>query len=103
MPKQKIVLFALLHAIAAAAYVALVAFLMTNAERWFGPAQGLLGITAFLLTFVLSAAVMGIIIFGRPVMWYLNGQKNDAMRLLVFTVIFFFLITFAVFVALAML
>ena len=62
MPKNKIVMPALLNAVLAAAYISLIAFLMMNAEAWFGPAKGPLGFTAFLLTFVVSAAIIGTLV-----------------------------------------
>lgn len=101
MNKNRTILYATLHAALAAVYVGLVALLLRNAEGWFGPAQGSLGVAAFLLTFVFSAAVMGVLIFGRPAAWYLGGAKREAVYLLALTLGFLLLITLAVFLALA--
>jgi ABC-type Fe3+-siderophore transport system permease subunit len=40
----------------------------------------------FLMLFVLSAAVMGMLIFGAPVMLYIDGKKKEAVKLLAWTV-----------------
>ena len=40
---------------------------------------------------VLSVAIMGTLIFGRPVLWYLDGKKGEAVRLLLGTIVFFFI------------
>jgi len=40
---------------------------------------------AMLLLFVFSAAFTSILVFGRPVMWYLDGKKKDALSLLAHT------------------
>lgn len=93
---------ALLHALAAAVYIALVATLLSNGGRWFGAAPGLLGTIALLLTFVTSAAVMGIAIFGKPLLWYLNGQKREAISLALYTIAFLALIAIIVFLILAL-
>jgi hypothetical protein len=60
-------------------YITLVSWVMQNAERIFGKMQGLLGITAFLLLFTLSAAIVGALILGKPLMMYWGGQKKEAV------------------------
>lgn len=93
------------HAAGAAAYILLVATFITNVERLFdSPPPQVLGIAGFLSLFVISAAVMGLLIFARPLMWYLNGQKKEALILAFSTIgclalfaltIFFALLTLA--------
>jgi len=90
-----------LNAVVAAAYVMLVALFMTNIEAIVGPETGILGPTAFLLTFVISAAVMGVVVFGRPVIWYLDGRKQEAIRLVFYTIVSLIIIVLIVFLALA--
>ena len=46
-----------------------------------------------LMLFVFSAAVTGSLIFGQPVLWYLDGKKKDALTLLTYTLAVFFILT----------
>lgn len=87
--KNQITKYALLHSLGATAYIALVALTMRNIERFIGPDEGdggTLSMIAFLLLFVISAAVMGLLVFTRPIMWYLNGSKKEALSLAISTV-----------------
>jgi hypothetical protein len=34
---------------------------------------------------VFSAALMGILVFGQPLMWYMDGEKKAALNLLGYT------------------
>jgi len=40
-----------------------------------------LAASGFLLLFVVSATVMGALVFGRPILWYLDGRKREAVEL----------------------
>ena len=100
MEKKKIILYGIMHAACAVLYVALVALTMSQAKDLLGPMHQAFGMTAFLLLFVVSAALMGLTIFGRPILWYLDGQKREALSLVYYTLIFLILITALVFFAL---
>lgn len=103
--KNQITKYAFLNSLAATAYIALVATIMFNIERFIGPNEGdgetFLAPIGFLTLFVLSAAVMTVTIFGRPVMWYLDGHKKEAVKLIfqtigflaLFAVVIFFCLT----------
>jgi len=93
MKNSHITKHAFVHAVGATVYIALVAFFMTNGEGLLGKGDNVWKGIAFLLTFVISAAVMGMTIFGRPALWYMNGSKKDAVMLALWTV--GFLIAFA--------
>ncbi len=85
---------AFLHAIATAAYVVLVgSFLFYGSQRAFGQADTAIVPIAMLLLFVFSAAFTGFALFGRPVLWYLDGKKKEALALLFRTLGIFFIIT----------
>ena len=45
---------------------------------------------------VFSASLMGILIFGKPLMWYLDNKKQEAVSLLLSTLGIFFLITLVI-------
>ncbi len=101
--KNRIIKHASLNALAAAAYIALVALIMSNIERLIGPREGdggVLSIIAFLILFVISAAAMGLAIFGRPIMWYLSGQKTEAVKLVFYTLGFLVVIALIIFLIL---
>ena len=101
MSSKTIIKYAFLHALSVAAYIALVAAFMTNVNKLFGQEQSLLSVMAFLLTLVISVAAMGLIIFARPAMWYLNGSKKEAVVLSLYTIGFLVLIALIVFLILA--
>ena len=89
MHNKEIATKAAKSAVVSVAYVAAVAFLFSNAPKIFAghdPGPGFLAPLSFLLLFVLSTAVMGLLIFGTPLMWYIDGKKREAVSLLVWTV-----------------
>ena len=90
----------LANALGVVVYVALVALVMNNAERIFGKMDGLLGVIAFLLLFTFSAAVVGSLIIGKPLMLFLNGQKKEGVGHLIATLGWLFLSLIAVFIVL---
>ena len=53
---------------------------------------------ALLLLFVSSAAITGFLIFGKPVMLYIDGKKREAISLLGYTLGILFLITLISFI-----
>jgi hypothetical protein len=83
--RKKIIVYALGCALGEAIYVTLVAVFMLNAEKIFGDKPGVLGMVTFLILFVLSAAVSGVLILGKPILLYLEGKKKEALELFGFT------------------
>jgi len=86
---------ALIHAGATAAYVSLVVSGMMFAGNMIqGPDSDniILVPIIMLLLFVTSAAITGSLVFGRPILWYLDGKKKEAIQLLVYTLAFLVLI-----------
>lgn len=102
MNKKQILKYAFIQAVIAVAYIAIVSGLMSNGENLFGKHEGALLMMAILLLLVLSVAVMGVTIFGKPIMWYLNGLKKESVILILYTlgfliiaaIIFFFILAF---------
>jgi len=93
----------LAYAGGAVLYIVAVATLMRNAERLFGgpgPDSPLAPIAALSLL-VVSAATMGLLIFGKPVMLYIDGKKREAVMMATYTVCFLGAYTALVFVYLA--
>ncbi len=91
------------NAFGVVSYVALVALVMNNAERIFGKMENILGIIAFLLLFTFSAAVVGTLILGKPLMLFLDGHKKEAIRHLIATLGWLFLAMLIVFIVLLIL
>lgn len=96
MPKSKIIKNALINVLAATAYIVLVATLLENGNKLFGPDDNAFSPIAFLLLFVFSASVMGVTLLGRPILWYLDGFKKESINLILYTLGFLFVITFIV-------
>jgi len=93
MKNQKIWLWSLVNALGVFFYVMAVAWIMMNGERIFGQMQNFWGPVAFLLLFVFSALVTGLLVFGWPVYLYLKNFKKEAIKMLLFTVADLFAIT----------
>lgn len=83
--RKKLLTFGFFAALAEGIYIFLVALLMKNANNLFGNNPGVLPIIAFLMLFVLSAAISGALIFGKPVLLYLDGKRKEALELFIFT------------------
>lgn len=103
MTQSKTILAGLMHALVATAYIALVVFVVNHASAWFGPKDNAFSGMAALMLLVLSAAVMASLTFLRPILWYVDGQKREALMLFAWTIGFLFIFTFASFVGVAML
>lgn len=80
------------------AYIFLVAAFMRCANYFFGNTPNVLGILAFLFLFVISAAVSGALIIGKPALLYLDGKKKEGIMLFGITLgwmVLFLVIIFA--------
>jgi len=98
--------YAGLNAAGTALYIAVVAWFLTYLSQAYGSTtimrsnpwlNPLLIPIAMLLLFVFSASFTGMLVLGRPVFWYMEGKKKDAVSLLLMTIGFLFIITLAVF------
>jgi nitric oxide reductase large subunit len=102
MKQQKLVGYGVLHAVAVFTYVALVVLVMSHGEAWFGRMNQYTGPLAMLMLFVLSAAVVGSLVFLRPVLWFLDGKKKEAVHLLVYTIGVMAVVTILLFAVVAL-
>lgn len=74
------------------AYIFLVALLMRGAERYLsGTPDNILAPITFLTLFVLSAAVSGALVLGKPILLYIEGKKKEALELFGFTLLWLFI------------
>lgn len=85
MNKQKIWLWSAVNAMGVFFYVMLVVWVITNGEKIFGQMQNFWGPVAFLLLFVFSALVCGILVCGRPIYLWFDNAKKEAVKMLLFT------------------
>lgn len=76
---------------------------MSNGNRLLGEEDTFFTPVAVLMLLVLSAAVMGTLVFGRPILMYLDGKKREAVVFLGYTLGWLTLLTFLVFLSLAVL
>lgn len=51
-----------------------------------------------LMLFVFSAAVTGSLVLGKPILWYIDGKKKEAVQLFFSTLFAFFSILLLVFI-----
>lgn len=76
-------------------YIFLVALFFLNMEKYFGdqpdpPAP--FGIVIILTLLVISAAVSGALILGKPILLYLEGKKREAVEIFGLTLGWMFLV-----------
>ncbi len=90
MKKIKLLRYAFFHSLGVTAYVLLVALFMKNAEKLFGQMTGIFGPAAILLLLVLSAAITGALVLGKPILFYLDKKKQEAVFLFFYTLIWLF-------------
>ena len=101
--KKRIIITALVNAGGTALYVFAIASLLFYAPTVFGlkdQPDTVLAPVIMLMLLVISAAVTGFGVFGRPLMWYLDGKKADALQLLGLTLVFLVITAGAFMVAL---
>ncbi len=102
MPDKKIIKQSLFLSALAVLYVAVVATIMRNAQQLFGGGKdSALAPIGILMLLVVSAATMGMLIFGKPVMLYIDGKKREAVAMAVCTIGSLAVFTVLVFVIIA--
>ena len=98
---KKILKYAVINSLGTAAYIVLVVSLIFSLGNKFSGGDETIFIPiAMLMLLVFSVALVGSLIFGRPIIWYLNGKKKDAVLLLVYTLGIFLAITLIAFLLL---
>jgi len=60
-------------------YVLLIAYLFTNLEKLMPTPPALLGFFFFLLLFVFSAALSGLLVLGYPIYWATQKRSQEAV------------------------
>ncbi len=101
MNKPKLVLISLAQALAVFAYILLVSQVILIAGQIFNKPNQFWAPVAFLLLFVLSAAITGLLVLGKSITLYLDNFKKEAIELFGYTIGWLTLIAIAVFIILA--
>lgn len=86
--RKKSIRTAFFLALGEVGYIFLVAMFFRTMEKYFGgqpdpPAP--FGMVIILTLFVISAALSGALILGKPVLMYLEGKKRESVELFAFT------------------
>lgn len=98
---NKILKTAFINAIGTAFYIGAVGgFMYYGTMIKIGRKATFLAPVAMLLLFVFSAALTGSLLFGKPALLYVDGKKKEALTLLTYTLLIFFLITVIILVLL---
>lgn len=90
MEQKNLLKWSFLNAFGTLAYIALVVLFMSNGEEWFGKVPEYVAGITMLTLFVFSAATVGALVLGRPLLWYLDGAEADALRLFGYTLAWLF-------------
>jgi len=97
MKNSKVWLWSAVNAVGVFVYVMLVVWVITNGEKVFGEMENFWGPVTFLLLFVFSALVCGLLVFGRPIYLWFDNAKKEAVKMLLFTVVNLFVILLVAF------
>lgn len=89
------------HSFGIIAYIAVVSLFMRYGEELFGKEDTYLTPIVFLTLFTLSAAIVGSLMFGKPIMMYLDGKKKEAVQLVGATIGFLAVETLILLIALS--
>jgi hypothetical protein len=103
MTKKEILKYALLNASLTSLYIALIGFFFRYGTIFLnsrGKSDTVFAPIAMLLLFVFSASLCGALVLGRPILWYMDGKKKEAVILFIYTLTSFLVITGIMFVLL---
>ena len=92
--------YAFINAFGTALYVMLVVLGISSLQSIVSSKDTVLAPIAALMLFVCSAGITGFLVFGRPVILYLDGKKKEALSLLGYTLAILFVITMIIFLLL---
>jgi hypothetical protein len=92
--KKSLITQSFFLALGEGAYIAFVALIMRNVNTLLGQGPEILAMAAFLILFVLSAALSGALILGKPALLYFENKRKEALELfcLILSWLFIFLV-----------
>lgn len=91
MENKQLAKWGFVHSLGVVVYTLLVALVMQYGDHLFGKTDTIFSVSIFLTLLILSVAVVGSLIVGKPIMLYLDGKKKEAVKLLGYTVLFLFI------------
>lgn len=91
---------ALLNALGTAVYILSIVSFVFYLQKFSSKPDTILIPIAMLLLFVCSTAITGFLVFGKPVMLYIDGKKKEAVYLLGYTIVILLVLTVLAFMAL---
>lgn len=94
----KIIKRALIDSVGTATYIILVVLFIFSLQVFSSKKDIIIIPIAMLLLFVCSAAITGFLVFGKPIMLYIDGKKKEAISLLSYTLGILSLITIIFFI-----
>ena len=86
MKKPNLIIYGFVHSLGVLIYISLLAWFLFNGEQFFGQKKTFLIPVAMLMLLVLSAAITGALVLGKPILLYLDNQKSDALKLFFYTI-----------------
>ncbi|MFH1326184.1 MAG: hypothetical protein ABIH48_01820 [Candidatus Falkowbacteria bacterium] len=102
MVNPKLIIHALLSSVGVVVYTTAISWLLMNGENLFGKMTNIMGPAMMLMLFIVSALITSLLVFGRPIYLYFDGQKKEGAQLLFWTVGWLVLITVVSFVVMAL-
>lgn len=93
---------ALLNSLITVFYIILVALFLNYFQNIIGNPNNVLMAIFMIMFFVFSAGLTGSLVFGTPIVWYLNSKKRDAVKVLLWTFTFIFLLLILAFIILVL-
>ena len=96
--KKDILKYAFINSLLTAFYIGLVASLLFYGKNLPEEPDTIFVPMMMLMLFVFSAAVTSTLVLGRPILWYLDGKKEDAISLLLYTLLIFFVVMSSIFI-----
>jgi len=100
--RKELLLWSLINSLGVLVYVFVISQLLFSGEEIFGKMKTIWAPFAFLLLFVVSAAIVGLLVFGRVTHLYLDDQKKEAIKLLFYTIGWLFLTTIIILLVLVL-
>lgn len=94
MKNSTLLRWSTLNALGVLIYVILLASFFSRANQWFGETdREIFTPAAAIMLFIFSALLTGGLVLTKPLMLYIDGQKKDGLKLLLFTGISLFVFT----------
>lgn len=95
--KKEILKYACIHSFLTILYIGLVASLLFYGQHIPPEPDTVFVPMMMLMLLVFSAATTGSLILGRPILWYIDGKKKEAVSLLLYTLSIFFVVMISIF------